>query len=397
MWDVPAVERDKFGYVCRQLLESITVAPEYDYVLIDEGQDLPEHFFRLCFHLAAGDRDRKNIVWAYDELQNIFDVKVRTPKELFGVDENNEPLIDLERASADLPGYLTNDIVLHRSYRNPKEILICAHALGFALYGEQIVQMLENRGHWEDVGYQVIEGDFTTGSLTKILRPDENSPLGLARFEPKDSIVKWLAANDYASEIGWIVEEICSFIGEGLRPEDILVISLDDRNARKYFADLAERLNAKGVRTNNVLDNPYTSSQFAAEKEVTLSTVHRAKGNEAAAVIAIGIDALYPNRKSRVARNRIFTAFTRTKAWLRVSGSGVAAQPFLSELEAALEKSPLLEFRFPDLQQVQLLQRDLSEKNAQIARVLQRTWHDLENMGLSEEEILEHLRGGTPK
>ena len=254
--DVPAVERDKFGYVCRRLLESVEVSPEYDYILIDEGQDLPEHFFRLCFRLAAGDRDQKNIVWAYDELQNIFDVKVRTPNELFGVDENNEPFIDLERASANLPAYLSNDVVLHRSYRNPKEILICAHALGFALYSEQIVQMLENREHWEDIGYRIIDGDFTTGSPITILRPDENSPLGVTRFEPKDSIVKYLALGDLTSEIGWIVEQIGAFIAEGLRPEDILVISLDDRYARKYFA--------------------------------------------------------HPNRRSRIGRNRIFTAFTRT-------------------------------------------------------------------------------------
>ena len=34
--------------------------------------------------MAKGARDRKSIIWAYDELQNIFNVKLRTPEELFG-------------------------------------------------------------------------------------------------------------------------------------------------------------------------------------------------------------------------------------------------------------------------------------------------------------------------
>ena len=69
--------------------------------------------------------------------------------------------------------------------------------------------------------------------------------------------------------------------------------------------------------------------------KVTLSTVHRAKGNEAAAVIVTGIDALYPLRDSRTGRNRIFTAFTR-RTWLRVSGVGDVGDFFLRELSVAL-------------------------------------------------------------
>ena len=33
----------------------------------------------------------KNIVWAYDDLQTIFNIYTRTPKDLFGNDENDLP------------------------------------------------------------------------------------------------------------------------------------------------------------------------------------------------------------------------------------------------------------------------------------------------------------------
>jgi len=396
-WQDVSNNSDPFGSICADLLKRAEIKSAYDCILIDEGQDMPEDFFRLCFHLTPGDRDSKNIVWAYDELQNIFDVKVRSPHELFGKDNAGEPLIDLERASSKLPSYLSNDSILYKSYRNPKEVLIAAHALGFALYSDQIVQMLENREHWEDIGYEVLKGEFRKGSPTVILRPDANSPLTISKYETKNKVIQHFAAPDLKKEIDWIVEQIIAFLGDGLRPEDILVISLDDRNARRYFDDIRAALITKNIVCNNVLDNPYTSSRFAVDGMVTLSTVHRAKGNEAAAVIAIGIDALYQLRKSRTGRNRIFAAFTRTKAWLRVSGVGENADYFLKELTTAVEKCPKLEFSFPDLRQVNMLHRDMSKREAKLLSLREKYRKDLQRLGLAEEDMAEFFMGNEKK
>jgi superfamily I DNA and RNA helicase len=144
--------QDAFDYACRTLLRSGRVKPYYDLILIDEGQDFPGGFYELCFYLAKGDRDSKQIVWAYDELQNVFDVTVRTPTELFGTDVDGEPRISLPRS---LPKHAeTNDFVLPKCYRNQRDVLVLAHAAGFGIYG-QPVQMLQDKAHWEDVGYEV--------------------------------------------------------------------------------------------------------------------------------------------------------------------------------------------------------------------------------------------------
>ena len=126
--------------------------------------------------------------------------------------------------------------------------------------------------------------------------------------------------------------EIQLFIKEGLNANDILVICLDDRNIRGYFKDISEKLDLLGLRTNNLLADPYSEPHFTIADHVTLSTVYRTKGNEAAVVIAIGIDAIAPQSRSQKARNKLFTAFTRAKAWLRVSGINGGAEFLMKEI-----------------------------------------------------------------
>ncbi|WP_146149010.1 DEAD/DEAH box helicase [Pseudaminobacter soli (ex Li et al. 2025)] len=89
---------DPFGTVCRELVKSGALTPYYDVILVDEGQDFPDSFYQMCFFLAKGGRDQKQIIWAYDELQNVFDVKVREPDQLFGEDHDGQPRISLTRS-----------------------------------------------------------------------------------------------------------------------------------------------------------------------------------------------------------------------------------------------------------------------------------------------------------
>ncbi len=113
--------KNPFDAVCKSLVQTGRVEPYYDVVLIDEGQDFPEGFYHLCFFLTKGHRDRKQIIWAYDELQDIFNVRVRSPEELFGSDTDGAPRISLQRSVPD--SAQTNDFVLPKCYRNQRNIL----------------------------------------------------------------------------------------------------------------------------------------------------------------------------------------------------------------------------------------------------------------------------------
>ena len=377
---------DPFEYVCRDLLSQVEVEPFYDHVLIDEGQDFPDGFYALIFYITVGQRDKKNIVWAYDELQNILNVRTRSPEELFGIDDDGKVRISLSRAETGLPPGATNDTVLSKCYRNQREILVMAHALGFGIYS-QIVQLLESPDHWQDVGYEVITSDFVVGQPVEILRPEENSPVSLTG-EGLPKLIKYEIAPGLHEEVAWIVAEAIQFIQSGLQPEDIMVVALDDRNMRAYFKHLSAKFASHNIATNNIHADPYSEPAFTITGRVTLSTVYRAKGNEAAVVFAIGTDALSLDLRSH--RNRLFAAFTRTKAWLRVSGVSLAA-PIGREIDRAAENFPFLRFKMPDLANINLIQRDLSERAVEGKQIRKEYFARLKRAGFSDDEIAELL------
>ncbi|MFK4447141.1 superfamily I DNA and RNA helicase [Caballeronia udeis] len=377
-----------FDAICADLVGRAALMHKYDVVLVDEAQDLPDSFFHILFQITKGNRDEKTIIWAYDEFQSIFAPRMRTPKELFGIDDDGAPRVDLDRSAQKLGlgEYLSNDLVLYKSYRNPLNVLVCSHAIGLGIYGPQIVQMLQDREHCEDVGYVVEQGDFSTGSDTVLVRPQENSPLAVLQYENPAEIIKLCKATKFSEELDWIVAEAGSLMSQGLRADDILIICLDDMNAKTYHGALAERFSAHGVGTHDVLNNPFAASTFRSEGRITLSTVHRAKGNEAAAVFVAGIDAVAPDLRGRRARNRLFTAFTRTKCWLRVSGLIPTADGLFNEIETAINLSPRLHFSWPDVANVETIQRDLSGRQAKAKRLHSDYVKQMTELGFTEDD-----------
>jgi superfamily I DNA and RNA helicase len=332
---------DAFDFACRDLLNKVDIEPMYDFLLIDEGQDFPNSFVKLCVKLTKQTR----VVYAYDELQTIFQIKAPSPAEILGPDAE-----------------LSNDIVLFKCYRNPREILVCAHALGFGIYGSSIVQMLENKEHWEDIGYQVVEGDFVEGSEIVIQRPADNSLAIISEAQDKNEIVQAFAYDDFSDEINIVAESIKSDLEDGLRPDDILVIVVDDRNAKTYLNHISAILASFDIMTNNIHVDNYGIRDFRQDGRVTLSTVHKAKGNEAFMVYVVGVDALFAAGASVRERNILFTAMTRAKGWVRVSGIGEAAEVCRDEVENALDHFPYLQFEYPSPEQLKIMRRDLAEK-----------------------------------
>lgn len=199
--------RDPFDYACKKLLDATEIKPMYDFVLVDEGQDFPASFVRLCTRLA----EKNRVILAYDDLQTIFQTSTPRLEDIVGTGPDGRPSIGF-----------TEDVILYKCYRNPREILVCAHALGLGLYGN-IVQMLENREQWEDIGYRVLEGDFVEGSPTNIERPEENSLPTISMQQRPSEIVSAVAFRSYDEEVDSTVNAIQDNLRDGLRPDDILV------------------------------------------------------------------------------------------------------------------------------------------------------------------------------
>lgn len=336
---------DKFDFACKSLMSTAKIKPLYDYIFVDEGQDFPVSFIQLCHELA---KDGK-FVLAYDDLQTIFQATTPSTADIFGTDQHGNPKVTFEE-----------DIVLHRCYRNPREVLVSAHALGFGFYGERIVQMLESSEHWEDIGYVVKEGEFVEGSKIRVERPKENSLTMISDVSGFDEIVKASVASSLEDEIEAVAKSIKTDIKDGLNPDDILVVSVDDRNAKHYLSGIENALHKLHISCNNLHADSFGIRDFSKEGRVTLATVHKAKGNEAFMVYVVGVDAVMFRPDVRK-RNMLFTAMTRAKGWVRVSGTGDGAKRCIQELHKAKENYPSLVFTFPGPEELKVMKRDLAE------------------------------------
>lgn len=341
--------RRPFEEACTRLLASQRISPLFDYIFVDEAQDFPPAFLQLVLKLA----EEQKLVIAYDVFQTIFDVDVPSAEVLFGLAADGSPAVTFQE-----------DLVLHKCYRNPLEVLVCAHAIGFGLYSTRPVQMLESKEHWEDFGYIVESGDLVSGSETVILRPQGNSPTSISSNAGAGNVISVTTYTQFSEEIAEVVAKIAYDIREeGLNADDILVISVDDRNARVYFSELAKKLAEIGIYTHNLQSDSFLIRNFSEKDKVTLSTVYKAKGNEAMSVYVVGIDALFHSPTARN-RNIIFTAMTRAKGWLHVSGIGDSAKSFKQEVDTAITNLPRLKFPYPSEEQLIRLKRDLSRANS---------------------------------
>ncbi len=142
-------------------------------------------------------------------------------------------------------------------------------------------------------------------------------------------------------------------------------------------------------------EDSYGIRDFVETGCVTLATVHKAKGNEAYMVYVVGIDALFSFPGVR-ARNMVFSAMTRAKAWLRISGIDAGAKTFVDELNKAKSNLPYLEFVYPSEADIKLMKRDLQETPEQrVDRALEELENELPSDELAQvlEQKLRALRG----
>lgn len=83
-----------FGDVCKEAVQATKNGSVeiYDVILVDEAQDFPPDFLRLCYLFL---KPPKRLVYAYDELQSLNGLSVLPPDELFGVNEKGNPRVSI--------------------------------------------------------------------------------------------------------------------------------------------------------------------------------------------------------------------------------------------------------------------------------------------------------------
>lgn len=358
-----------FDGACTAALQAASDPPElYDAILVDEAQDFAPSFLRLCYAIL---KPPKRLVYAYDELQNLSGASLPPPEDIFGKDAQGRPLVSLGEDPR-------RDVILQKCYRNSRPILVTAHALGFGIYREPprgsetgLVQMFDHPALWEEIGYRLREGRLEKGQRVVLERTDETSPRFLEDHSSIEDIVIFKIFNSEAEQNAWLVEQIKKNVQEDeLRYDDIIVIHPDPRTARERLGPIRAALYEQGIQNHLAGVDTEADVFFKTEApSVTFTGIYRAKGNEAGMVYVVNAqecDVSGPGLAN--VRNRLFTAITRSKAWVRVVGHGPGMERLLREFQQLKQHDFRLDFTYPTdavLNKLRIVHRDLSPQERQ--------------------------------
>ena len=351
---------EALGEICRQLLQTRTIPQVFDAILIDEGQDLivnnwkyqdKQPFYWLAYQalrpINSIHPEQKRLIWAYDEGQSLSSLKIPTARELLG-----DKLGHL--VTGKYPNGINKTEIMSRCYRTPQKILTTAQAIGMGwLRSQGILAGFTNVEEWSAIGYQV------TGQLENdreiTLKHSHNNSANLISELWQGEVIEF---NNYYSrqqELTALTNKIkYNLRHDGLRPaEEILIIILGSFNKATELAQQTARFLIKqgvaiylpGKSNYNLIQtesNQELANQFWWEGAITITTIHRAKGQEADMVYVIGADFIAEDESNIYLRNQLLVALTRARGWVNLSGIG--DYPFYEEIKQVINNKDTFTF-----------------------------------------------------
>ena len=376
----------EFDKVCERAVNQAGEGKRvYDAILVDEAQDFSPAFLRLCHEFL---NEPRRLIYAYDELQNLSRESLPSPEEIFGQREDGAYNVRLDAGD----GGAQSDIILERCYRNSRPVLVTAHSLGFGIYrrpqvpriprgprkqgshgGHQdrdetgLVQIFEHPQLWKEIGYRLEGGEIREGKPVSISRTEDTSPKFLESHSEFDDLVKFMHFDSEEKQTRWLIDEIARNLEhDELRHDDIVVINPDPRSTREKVGQIRSRL--WQMKINSHLAGVDTDPDVFFQTDnasITFTGIHRAKGNEAGMVYIINAqDCNSAVLNLASIRNRLFTAITRSKAWVRVLGVGDGMKELMDEYDKLKQNDFELRFVYPtkaQREQLKIVHRDMTE------------------------------------
>jgi superfamily I DNA and RNA helicase len=350
--------------VCTQLLETTAITQAFDAILIDEAQDLlselwryqdKQPFFWLTYQALRSvnpvHTEQKRLIWAYDEIQSLDSFKIPNAVELFG-----EELGHLVTGKYD--DEMPKTAILTCCYRTPQPIIIVANAIALGLLRKKgLLIKLRDNSEWETLGYTVT-GDLQPGKTITVTYELSYALNPIAELS-QQNIIEF---NNYSSrqqELTVLAKNInYNLQQEQLQPsQEILTIVLGNYQdaielqqlTAKFLMRQGINIYLPGSKTynsfpdNNKRDNP---NLFWYPGAVTISTIYRAKGQEADLVYLIGLDNIAQEEHNLYLRNQLFIALTRSKGWAYLSG--ISDYKFYQELTTVIESKNTFNFIYQE-------------------------------------------------
>ncbi|QLE01988.1 ATP-binding domain-containing protein [Galbibacter sp. BG1] len=346
-----------FKYACgKAIKESKKSKEKYDAILVDEAQDLSEEFLNICYRLLKS--PSKRLIYAYDELQKLNEGEsLPNPQEFL------------------IPKTKTfDDRILKVCYRNSRPLLVTAHSLGFGIYRESnnsnpnLVQFFDQPQLWKDVGYSIKKGEFKPHSNVILSRSEESSPRYLETHSNINDLLVFKSFEDKDKQAEYIANEIEKNLNEEeLLHNDIIVINPMALTTKDEVSLIRSKLMKKEI--NSHISGAVNANRFFEEDSITFTGINRAKGNEVPMVYIINSQDCYSgnlfnNRDLIKKRNILFTAITRSKAWVRVVGVGNKMDKLIEEYNKVKAKNFELDFIYPtkeEIEKMNIIHRDITK------------------------------------
>ena len=344
---------ERLAAACKRLMQTQEISPQFDAILVDEGQDLAtgddlkyqdkQAIYWLAWMslrpIPNADQSYRRLIWAYDEAQSLETLVIPNYEEVFGSELG--AIVSGAITGPTYPGGIQKNEIMRSCYRTPGPILMAAHALGMGLLRpEGMLSGFTTKKGWEDIGY-VMQGSFKSSNAPIVLqRPPENSPHPLPQIW-NGSLLEFDVYPDAEAQCDAIVDHIRHNLEvENLNPSrDILVLVMGDQNdgvkSSVLQRRLANTLQSQGLhyyfpgantcdQQLGSSDSPYgvqrNADQLWYDHAITISKLYQAKGHEAPMVYIIGLESLALDESNLKLRNQLFTAMSRSTAWVHMSG-----------------------------------------------------------------------------
>ena len=236
---------------------------------------------------------------------------------------------------------------------------------------------------WTDVGYLAKDGILGDGLEVSLYRNEETSPAFLEDHSHIDELIQFISFPNERAQAEWLAQEIQKNIQvDELRHDDIMVINPDPRTTRGNVGLARSLLLGMGINSHIAGFDTDPDTFFRLDvASVTFTGIHRAKGNEAGMVYVINAhDCHSATRNLATIRNRLFTAITRSKSWVRVLGVGDRMDALKKEYERLFQTGFALEFTYPNVEErlkLRIVHRDMSEADRDRLEDRQRSLYQL--------------------
>jgi superfamily I DNA and RNA helicase len=270
-------------------------------------------------------------------------------------DEQGKPKYSFENEQ----GQPKRDEVLPVCYRNTPWALTCAHAIGFGIHRSEgtLIQHFSNPRRWERVGYVVEEGQLEFGSPVLLKRRDDSFPDYFEEELSADDAIVTMKFPGQFEQAEQIAEDIrLNLENDELEADDILIILPVPYYAKSDYATIRDALTRRNIPSHLVGVDTDQDDVFLRES-IAVTHIYRAKGNEAPMVYIANANRYLSYFTELTGRNMLFTAITRSRAWIRIFGIGDYMDRLIKEINATRSDGYKLRFTIPTQEQQKIMER----------------------------------------